>query len=299
MTYTVEIGSAPANAECAQVGKTENFASINRLEVRLYRAAIIAKYGVPPEGVTLRAKANQHDFGTYRELIAELSDAKEGDPEATEYLDQIEDGLFSWLSAGFAPPIRYGPGGSADLGGRTFEDIVAGAMMTTRPKPDGSFCPAENETLHRNLREGSPTSCPIASKPAPRGMSSSRTLATSANTMSMPTPTAKQRSGGCRIHTRPMKSGISMWLSRSTMATNAPSSCCEVPAVSNMETTRTDRAPCIIETLQAIVGVLDMSDPNHPSFADSAADCLDELLRHDADVRALLARAQAYARAPR
>jgi len=87
--------------------------------------------------------------------------------------------------------------------------------------------------------------------------------------------------------------------SHTTPAITAPTSCCEAPAVNTQDTARADRVPCIVETLQAIVGVIDMSDPDHPSFADSAADCLDELLRHDADIRALLARAQAYSRAPR
>lgn len=51
---------------------------------------------------------------------------------------------------------------------------------------------------------------------------------------------------------------------------------------------------CIIDVLQAIVGVIDMSNPEHETFRDSAADCLDELLRHEADVRALLARARSF-----
>ncbi|WP_199183732.1 hypothetical protein [Novosphingobium sp. HII-3] len=160
MTYTVEIGAAPINEECAQLGQTDDFATINRLEVRLYRAAIIARYGVPPEGVTLRAKANAHDFGTYRELVAEISDAAKDDPVAADYLTRVEDGLSSWLSAGFAPPIVYGPGRTADLAGRTYEDIVRGAMMTTRPGPDGSFFPPDNETLHHNLRAGFPDLVP-------------------------------------------------------------------------------------------------------------------------------------------
>lgn len=45
----------------------------------------------------------------------------------------------------------------------------------------------------------------------------------------------------------------------------------------------------IANVLQAVVGVIDMSDPEHESYADSAADCLDELLRHDAPIRAALA----------
>ncbi|VWX51050.1 hypothetical protein [Novosphingobium sp. 9U] len=53
--------------------------------------------------------------------------------------------------------------------------------------------------------------------------------------------------------------------------------------------------PCftaeVIEVLQSVVGVIDMSDPDHSTFADSGADCLDELLRHTDQIRALLATA--------
>ena len=49
------------------------------------------------------------------------------------------------------------------------------------------------------------------------------------------------------------------------------------------------RAPQMLRLLQEFAGVIDMSDPEHPSFADSAADCLDGLLAHEATLRALLA----------
>lgn len=160
MTYTVEIGAAPINEECAQLGQTKDFETINRVEVRLYRAAVIATYGVPPEGVTLRAKSNAHDFGTYLELVAEISSAADQDPTACAYVTRVEDGVLSWLSAGFAPPIQYQRGGHAELGGRTFEEVVRGAMMTTRPRHDGSFFPPENENLHRNLCAGFPDLVP-------------------------------------------------------------------------------------------------------------------------------------------
>lgn len=45
----------------------------------------------------------------------------------------------------------------------------------------------------------------------------------------------------------------------------------------------------MLQLLQHIAHVLDMSDPDHPAFADSAADCLEALLAHDAALRALLA----------
>ena len=48
-------------------------------------------------------------------------------------------------------------------------------------------------------------------------------------------------------------------------------------------------APAMLGLLTSVAHVLDMSDPEHPAFADSAADCLDELLRHEEPLRALLA----------
>ncbi len=49
------------------------------------------------------------------------------------------------------------------------------------------------------------------------------------------------------------------------------------------------RAPAMLGLLTSVAHVLDMSAPEHPAFVDSAADCLDELLRHEAPLRALLA----------
>ena len=49
------------------------------------------------------------------------------------------------------------------------------------------------------------------------------------------------------------------------------------------------RAPTLLRLIEDVVHVLDMSDPEHPAFADSAADCLDELLRHEEALRGLLA----------
>lgn len=53
------------------------------------------------------------------------------------------------------------------------------------------------------------------------------------------------------------------------------------------------RAPAMLRLIEHVVHVLDMSDPDHPAFADSAADCLDALLRHEVPLRALLAELRA------
>lgn len=48
------------------------------------------------------------------------------------------------------------------------------------------------------------------------------------------------------------------------------------------------RAPAMLRILQAISQVLDMSDPDHDAFVDSAADCLDALLQQQEPLRDLL-----------
>lgn len=45
----------------------------------------------------------------------------------------------------------------------------------------------------------------------------------------------------------------------------------------------------LVRLLRAVAAVIDMSDPDHEAFADSAADCLDALLTHQADIRRVLA----------
>ena len=47
-------------------------------------------------------------------------------------------------------------------------------------------------------------------------------------------------------------------------------------------------ASAMAKVIEAVAAVLDMSDPDHESFADSAADCLDALLAHEQEIRRIL-----------
>lgn len=47
--------------------------------------------------------------------------------------------------------------------------------------------------------------------------------------------------------------------------------------------------PSVRSLLQSIAAVIDMSDPEHPSFVDSGADCFDALLQHESDIRHYIA----------
>jgi hypothetical protein len=47
-------------------------------------------------------------------------------------------------------------------------------------------------------------------------------------------------------------------------------------------------AKAMINVIEAVAAVLDMSDPEHEAFADSAADCLDALLALEPEIRRIL-----------
>jgi len=53
-----------------------------------------------------------------------------------------------WSAAGFPQPVTY-EGSRAVM--RPFREVIAAALQITRANADGSFFPAENAVLHRNL----------------------------------------------------------------------------------------------------------------------------------------------------
>ena len=153
-TYTIDLGGAPWGEDCAQIGHTPNFANVNRAEVALYRAALIALLGEPPEGIELRSCANRHDFGTYRTLEA-LVDPGRDDGSHAAYIEQLETGIERWFHAGFAPPSAPQLENATAIA-KFCTDAIRGAINTTRPLPAGDFFPAEFQTLNGNLRAAFP-----------------------------------------------------------------------------------------------------------------------------------------------
>ena len=152
--YSMDLDGAPWGENCAQLGQTENFALVNEAEVALYRAALIAKAGPPPEGIELRIKTNEHDFGVYRtlEVVAKTSDLAEAN---SEYIDMLEEGLERWFHASFSPPDYSSLRTRDDLAG-FLATAIRGAISSTRPLPSGEFFPPDFATLNANLRSAFP-----------------------------------------------------------------------------------------------------------------------------------------------
>ncbi|VWX51079.1 hypothetical protein [Novosphingobium sp. 9U] len=148
------IGGAPAEEECAQLGHTPNFGRYNRLEVYTYKAAIIARWGAPPESVKLLAEPCRHDFGTYYEVQAHYD---EDDQAAADYVAAIEEGLARWIDVGFLQPVVYGPNGSVrSINYDTRNEAVQRTIVSLeRQRIEGFGTPAEAMYID-NLRAAFP-----------------------------------------------------------------------------------------------------------------------------------------------
>lgn len=164
MSDIIDLGGAPANEDCAQLGHTPDFERLNRLEVAAYRAAVIARFGPPPDGCALVLITNRHDFGIYYSLGLKVdAGAYRRDPAVAAYTEAAQDGLESWIEAAFAPPVRYEDGAAPTVDRDRIDDIVTGALLATRPDADGRFAIPDFEILHRNLAAAYPASAEVAS----------------------------------------------------------------------------------------------------------------------------------------
>jgi hypothetical protein len=85
MSYIIDIGGAPANEDCAQLGQTPDFEAVNTFEVLAYKLAIIARHGMPPAGCKLGPHTNRHDFGVYRTLALHIEDEEDEAVQARLY----------------------------------------------------------------------------------------------------------------------------------------------------------------------------------------------------------------------
>ena len=161
MPYFNDLGGAPANEPCASVGHTPDFATVNRFEVMAYRLAVIARHGPPPAGCRLEPLLNRHEFGDYRTLVLHVENDQ--DETVRAYADLTEDGLGSWIEAGFAPPVTY-VGSVATIPRTDVDELVIGALLTTRPNPDGRFPIDDFATIHANLSAAFPKQAATASR---------------------------------------------------------------------------------------------------------------------------------------
>lgn len=133
--WTLDLGGAPCDEDCAQIGHTPNLDLLNTAEATLYRAALITVAGPVPARISLRIKANRHDFGTYRTVEASI-DNDQDDGSHASYLDTLETSIAFWHQVGFSPP-EFGKLTASDRLAVFVVDAVASALRITRPSSTG------------------------------------------------------------------------------------------------------------------------------------------------------------------
>lgn len=124
------IGGAPSDEPCAQTGITTNWVTLQQLECTVYRAALIARFGVPPEDARLAIKSHNHDFGSYAqvEIVFDRDDA-----DSVAWFERVEDGLSTWLEANFTAPVEYDERSQERVGSRRDAgDVITAALMTSQ-----------------------------------------------------------------------------------------------------------------------------------------------------------------------
>jgi hypothetical protein len=105
MRDVIYLGPTPANEDCAQVGQPD-YPEASKAECLAYIKAIKRVCGEPPEGAVLRVKAEEHDMGTYREVVVEYDG---DDRAAAEYARKCDEGApVTWEAAGMEAPVRRG-----------------------------------------------------------------------------------------------------------------------------------------------------------------------------------------------
>ena len=81
MRDTIEIGSAPCDEDCAQVG-SPNYRDRAGAECTAFIGQIRRVFGPEPSGARLKVQSFPHDFGTYYEVVVQYETENE---EAAAY----------------------------------------------------------------------------------------------------------------------------------------------------------------------------------------------------------------------
>jgi hypothetical protein len=124
-TDTVYLGPAPAEEDCAQVGRTD-YEERARAECLAYIEAIRKVVGAEPDGARLRVKRQAHDFGSYLEVVCEFDG---NNRDAAEYAARCDaEAPTTWEAAGMTAPGKptaaAAQSGKRYVGTRTPDECV-------------------------------------------------------------------------------------------------------------------------------------------------------------------------------
>lgn len=84
----LDLGSAPSDEDCAQIGVDENYGARAKRECRALVNQLKRLCGDPPAGARFRIMSNPHDFGTYYSVVIDFDPNNE---DAIEYAYRCDE----------------------------------------------------------------------------------------------------------------------------------------------------------------------------------------------------------------
>lgn len=131
----LRLAPVPLKERCAQPGRTSDIYAIASVECAVHRAALIARFGPPPERVSIEIGEPLNRSVRAYDLTVEYDDT---DPVGTEYARRLADEPLShWHEAGFVAPFGYGESGA--VASRVYPSLTSSlraAIATLGLHPD-------------------------------------------------------------------------------------------------------------------------------------------------------------------
>lgn len=84
----IDLGSAPANERCGQLGVDEDYPARASRECLALINQFLRKLGIPPIKARFRVMGNLHDFGTYYSVVIEFDPR---DADAVTYAERCDE----------------------------------------------------------------------------------------------------------------------------------------------------------------------------------------------------------------
>lgn len=137
----LSIGCVLLDEPFARTGAIPNWLWLQHLEAQTYRAALVARYGLPPEGFQLVIRNPDAAAGVGTAVEARL----DADNAASlAYYEAVDAGLDSWSDVKFPAPVLYDadgaerPGTRRDTADCVVKAIIAAYQAMGRGDPGGS-----------------------------------------------------------------------------------------------------------------------------------------------------------------
>lgn len=145
------IGCVPLNEPFARVGATPDWLWLQGLEAETYRAALIARFGLPPEGFELAIRHHDAAASVGSSIEARFDADNAG---YLAYYEHVHRGLDNWSDANFPPPVCYDADGVERPGSRRHtHDCIVEALVTSYRVLGGGEIGDRARTITNNLTD--------------------------------------------------------------------------------------------------------------------------------------------------